>query len=371
MKPLTFLAILLTTIPISLAGCSPGGKPSEQTPPTAQAELVKSVRHNVTEAIRTTGTLHAKQTAAISAQTSGVIRRVLVEPGDRVRAGELLVTLDAAAPRAALDRATAARLAIAKQQAAAGTNARLASETLARYQILKNEKSVSPQEFAEIESRSEAAKLQVQALEAESAEAQAAVAGARTQLGYTALRSPFAGVVTARLADPGTLASPGIPLLQIDRDGPLELYTTIDESRIQAVHLGMEVPVDMGGAGAGTIPGTVAQIVPAADPESHTFLVKLDLPRAAGLRAGMFARSNFPGPSREAILAPRSAVVMRGSLAWVYVIDEHGIARLRYVVLGRANGNLVEVLSGLAAGETLVNNPGDRDLGGQRIEAKP
>lgn len=367
MKLITFLML----IPVLLAGCSPDTRPPEQVPPTAKAALVKSVRQDVTQTIRATGTLHAKETATISAQTSGVIRQVLVQAGDQVRAGQLLATLDAGEMRAAFERAVAARLAIAKQQAAAGANARLAAETLARYRILKTQKSVSPQEFAEVETRSEAAKLQVEELAAESVEAQAAVAGARTRLAYTTLRAPFAGLVTARLADPGTLASPGLPLLQIDRAGPLQVYTTVDESRIAAVHLGMKVPVAVGSSGAGAIWGTVAQIIPAADPESRTFLAKLDLPRTADLRSGMFATADFPGPSREAVLAPQSAMVERGSLAWVYALDARGIAHLRYVVLGRHHGNLVEVLSGLPGGETLVNDPGDRDLGGRRIEALP
>ena len=81
-----------------------------------------------------------------------------------------------------------------------------------------------------MQQRSEAAGLQLQALQAQTSEAKAAVAGARTQLGYMQLRAPFAGIVTARTADPGTLATPGAPLLQIDRDGPLQLYTSVDES---------------------------------------------------------------------------------------------------------------------------------------------
>jgi multidrug efflux pump subunit AcrA (membrane-fusion protein) len=85
----------------------------------------------------------------------------------------------------------------------------------------------------------------------------------------------------------------------------------------------------------------------------------------------MYATAGFPGAVKPMILAPQSAVVMRGSLACVYALDPDGVAQLQYVTLGNRQGDQVEILSGLAAGEALVNNPGDRDLAGRRIEAQP
>lgn len=369
MKPALSSLLLLT--PVLLLGCSHDSQPVQAATPTAQGQLVKTTAQQMPQSIRTSGTVHAKETAMISAQMPGTIRQVLVQAGDRVRAGQLLIALDDSAMRSDLNRATAAQMAVEKQQMAAQAGATLASGTLARYQELKDEKSVSPQEFDEVEQRSEAASLQLQALQAQSSEAKAAVAGARTQLGYMQLRAPFAGIVTARTADPGTLATPGTPLLQIDRDGPLQLYTAVDESMIGSVRLGMKVPVSIDGTGAAEATATVAQIVPAADPSSRSFLVKLDLPASQQLRAGMYATANFPGDVRSVILTPQPAVVMRGSLPCVYALDAEGVAQLRYVTLGNRHGEDVEILSGVAAGETLVNHPGDRELAGKRIEAQP
>lgn len=353
-----------------LAGCSQV-KPAAAVSPSVQARLVRSVAAQSTQTIEMTGTLHAKQTAILSAQLTGSIRQVLVKASDRVRPGQLLVILDDAVMQSALNQATAAQTAVEKQRAAALSNAQLAAGTLARYQILKDEKSVSPQEFDEVEKRSQAAALELQALEAQSEGAKAAVAGAHAQLGYTALRAPFAGVVTARMADPGTLAAPGVPLLQVDRDGPLQVFTTVDESLIGSVRLGMQVPVSVEGTGQTALAGAVAEILPAADPATHSFLVKLDLPAAKTLRAGMYATAGFPGQAKPMITVPRSAIAMRGSLGCVYALDPDGIAQLRYVTLGSQHGDRVEVLSGLAADETLVDNPGDRDLAGRRIESGP
>jgi len=351
-----------------LVGCSQA-TPAPAAPPIVQAQLVHSVAEQTPQTIETTGTIHAKETAMLSAQVPGRIRQVLVAAGDRVRAGQLLASLDDAAMQSALNQATAAQSAVEKQQAAAQASAQLAAGTLARYQILKEEKSVSPQEFDEVQKRSQAASLQLEALQAQSQGAQAAVEGARTQLGYTTLHAPFAGIVTARLADPGTLAAPGVPLLQLDRDGPLQVYTTVDESLISTVHNGMKVPVRLEGTADADLTATVAEIVPAADPSTHSFLIKLDLPAAKSLRAGMYATAGFPGAMKPVILAPLSAVVMRGSLACVYALDANGVAQLRAVTLGNRHGDQVEVLSGVAANETLVNNPGDRSLAGRRIES--
>lgn len=354
---------------VLLAGCA-RGTPAPAEPPTAMAQLVRSAAEPMPQTIETAGTIHAKETATISAQVPGPIRRVFVQAGDRVSAGQLLVTLDDAAMQSSLNQASAAQAAAEKQQAAAQANAQLAAGTLARYEILRDQKSVSPQEFDEVEKRSQAATLQVQAMEAQRQGAQAGVAGARTQLGYTTLHAPFAGIVTARMADPGTLAAPGVPLLQVDRDGPLQVYTTVDESLIGSVRMGMKVPVHLDGQEAAGLSGTVAEIVPAADPASRSFLVKLNLPAAKNLRAGMYATAGFPGATKTAILASQSAITMRGSLACVYAIDADGVAQLRYVTVGNPHEDRVEILSGVAAGEMLVDHPGDRDLAGKRIEVQ-
>lgn len=369
-----FLISCSLAVPFLLLGCSHSGAPVAAAPAAVSAQVVRSVSAEEPDSIAAAGTLRPRETATISAQVPGQIRRVLVQAGDRVRAGQLLATLEDAALRSSLNQANSAAEAARRQQMAAQADASLAAETLARYQTLQQENSVSPQEFDEVQKRSQAAQLRLESYEAQTQQARAAVAGAQTQLAYTTLRAPFAGVITARLADPGTLAAPGLPLLQIDRDGPLQVITTVDESRMASVHLGMAVPVTLDGV-PGAVASSVAQIVPAADPASHSFLVKLDLPARNNLRAGTYATAEFPGATRQVILAPRSAIAVRGSLACVYAMGAGSVAQLRYVTLGATHGEAVEILSGLAAGETLVNSPGDRDLAGKRIvpasEARP
>jgi len=362
-------ASLLAASAGMMAGCHSGDAAATPgTVQTIQARVVESQEQQIPESLQSTGTVHAKETAEISAQVMGRIQQVLVREGDSVRAGQTLVVLDDAALRAQVEQAQAGLKAAQDEQAAAQTNAALATSTLGRYKQLESEKSVSPQEMDEVSRRAEAAAASLEAARAQTDVARAQERGARTMMSYTRLVSPFAGVVTARLADPGTMAAPGVPLLQVDRAGALQLEATVDESAIGAVHLGMKVQVAIDGAGTASMTGTVAEIVPAADPTSHSFLVKIDLPSSSQLRAGIYGTAEFANGTRQAILIPRSAVVLRGSLACAYVLDGQGIAQLRYLTLGAPHGDLVEVLSGISSDEKLVDAPSDRDLAGKRIE---
>jgi RND family efflux transporter MFP subunit len=364
-------ASLLAVSAVMLACCHGGESASPAAIQTMQARVVESQQLEVPLYVRSTGTVHARETAIVSAQVMGRIQQVLVREGDSVRAGQTLVVLDDAALRASADQAQAAAKAAQSEQTAAQTDAKLAASTLERYRQLQTEKSVSPQEMDEVSRRAEAAAARLEAARAQTGAAQAQESGARTMRGYTRLLAPFSGVVTARMADPGTMASPGVPLLQVDQAGALQLDATVDESAIGAIHKGMKAQIVIDGGNSTSLAGTVAEIVPAADPASHSFLVKIDLASSSQLRAGMYGTVEFANGTRQAILIPRSAVVMRGSLASAYVLDGQGIAQLRTLTLGAIQGNLVEVLSGISSGEKLVDAPSDRDLAGKRIEVQP
>jgi RND family efflux transporter MFP subunit len=221
----------------------------------------------------------------------------------------------------------------------------------------------------EVTQRAETAQSQLDAARAQTEQARAEAQSAQTMLGYTRLVAPFSGIVTARMVDPGTMAAPGVPLLQVDRAGPLQLQVTVDESAMTAVRLGMKVSAAVDGI-AQPLAGNVSELVPTADPASHSFLVKIDLPPSSQLHAGMYGSAEFANGTRVAILVPRSAVIERGSLNCAYVLDSRGIAQLRYLTLGVSDGDLAEVLSGIAPGDQLVDAPGDRDFTGKRIAAQ-
>ena len=239
-----------------------------------------------------------------------------------------------------------------------------------RYQMLYDKKSVSPQEFDEVKARLAAAKARRDAAHAGRTQAEAGVSQASTAMGFTKIRAPFDGLVTAKLADAGAIATPGVPLLIVEDPGHFRLEATVDESKMGAVRLGEAVPVVIDALGDQAIAGKVVQIVPSADPSSRTFTVKIDLPVNPQIRSGLFGRARFPRGERQSILVPQTAVLHRGQLDAVYVVGKDQIASLRYVTLGTPSAQQVEVLSGLEAGDQVVAQPGDRELSGKKIEAK-
>jgi len=352
-------------------GCKSEAPVISGTPESAPAHIVSAEQVLTPDILRSTGTLHARESSALSAQVMDRVEKVLVREGDEVRAGQTLVILDDAVLRSSADQADSTVKAAEQQESAAQTNADLAASTLARYRQLEAQKSVSPQEMDEMTRRAEAAAAQVAALKAQVNAVRAQQAGAGAMLAYARIVAPFDGTVTSRMIDPGAMAAPGVPLLQIDSAGPLQLQTTVPESAIERIRNGVKLDVTIDSLNGQSFPGSVIEIVPVADPATHSFLVKVALPLSKLLRAGLSASAEIPAGTKQAVLAPRSAIAMHGSLATVLALDANGIAQLRYVTLGQVHADRVEVLSGLSGGEKLVDDPSDRSLSGKRIEVQP
>ena len=370
-------SILLRLVPVAvvLAG-GLGGCSSEPQPAAAAPEVVHNVsvlpvqRADVPDLLEAVGTVRAAQTSQLASQMAGSIVEIRVHEGDRVRRGQVLAVVDDAQPRAALDQAAAAENAAGQELAASDSDLALAQSTLQRYQNLYDKKSVSPQEFDEVKARYQAAVAHRDRTQAGQAQAKAALAQAHTSFSYTRIVAPFDGVITEKKADPGTLASPGIPIFVIEGMGHYRLEATVNENDLRFVRMGQQVPVVVDALQNPELKGKVTQIVPAADPGSRSFLVKIELPSDAQLRSGLFGRAQFSRGQRSSFVIPRTAVVERGQLQGVYVLDQNKVAGLRYVTLGKTSGPQVEVLAGLQEGERFVAQPGVLDLSGKRIEAQ-
>jgi RND family efflux transporter MFP subunit len=281
----------------------------------------------------------------------------------------VLAVIDDAQSRAGIDRANAALAATRQEVAATEADYALAGSTLKRYENLHEKKSVSPQEFDEIKTRFAAAEARRDAARAGRAQAEAGLAQARTYYDYTRIRAPFDGVITAKLADAGTTATSGTPVLVMEDVARFRLEVTVDESALGVVRLGQTVPVILD-ALQEDLQGIVVQIVPAADSGTRTFAVKLELPVTANLRSGLFGRARFARGQRESILIPHTAILDRGQLRGVYVIGSDQVASLHYVTLGKRIGSDYEVLSGLDDGDRIIAEPRDREFSGCKIEVK-
>ena len=371
---LTKISLMLPATAIAMMtmfGCS-DSKPASPAP----AEKVHGVavmqvqKATVPDAVEATGTVRAALSAQLASQVMGTITRVNVHEGDHVRRGEVLVSIDEAQQQAAYTGAKAGLQASQESIAAADADYALAESTLKRYQMLYDKKSVSPQEYDEVKTRLAAAQARRDATHAGRTQAEAGVSQAGTAMSYTKVRAPFDGIVIAKLAEPGAMAAPGVPLLVVEDPSRFRLEAQVDEGRIGAVKLGETVPVIIDSLGEQPIEGKVTQIVPTADPGSRTFTVKVDLPSNPQMRTGLFGRVRFPRGQREAIEIPKTAVLSRGQMQAVYVIGADQLASLRFVTLGTSSGNQVEVLSGLQNGDRIVTQPGDRELSGKQVEAQ-
>jgi RND family efflux transporter MFP subunit len=364
-------ALAFSVLTLMFVGCS-----SEQQSVSAAPETVSNVAvlsaqtANIPDVVEAVGTVRAAETSQLGAQMMGNIVDIRVHEGDRVQRGEVLAVIDDAQPRAALDRATAADLAAQQEITASESDFALAESTFKRYQMLYDRKSVSPQEFDEIKARYQAAQARREMARAGKTQAKAALQQARTVLGYTQIMAPFDGVVTEKKADVGMLASPGMPIFTVENIRRFRLEATVNESDLRYVHQGEQVSVLIDALGDRELKGKVAEIVPAADPASRSFLVKIELPSDPGLRSGLFGKAQFAHGQRAAMLIPRTAVVERGQLQGIYVLDGKQIAGLRYVTLGKPSAQQVEILAGLEPGEVLVADPDGRELSGKKIASR-
>ena len=351
--------------------CGPERKgASASTETVRDVALTVSEKTLVPDVFEATGTVQAAQTVVMSAEMTGYVRSVRVREGDRVKRGETLVTIDDAQARAAVDQAQAALAMAVHESAAADSQASLAEVTLKRYQSLYEKKSVSPQEFDEVRTRLQEATARRELAASSRARAEAALQQVKTVASHAQVRAPFDGVVTARSAEPGMLAAPGLPLVTVESAGQYRLEATVNESDLKFVKRGQTAPVMIEAAGQTAIRGKVVEIVPAADASSRSFTIKIGLPASPVLRSGLFGRAQFSRGERKAVMVPQSAVLTRGQLNGVYVVGQDRVASLRYVTVGRAGRGVVEVLSGLDGGEQIAAAPGDRELGGKRIEVR-
>jgi RND family efflux transporter MFP subunit len=367
-----------------VAGCGGSTHKTEGTAAVPVAvQTVPVMAEQWASGYEATGTVRARTSAVISSKVMGNVREVRVQAGDHIRDGQLLVSVDARDLEANYRRAEAgreeARSAQAEaDQAIAGAKAQseLARATFGRMKELFDKKSISNQEFDEATARMKSAEAGHQMALAKGAQVRAKIAQAEQEVqsagimrGYAEIRAPFGGVVTAKTVEPGSLATPGAPLLTIEREGAYRLEALVDESRVQSIRAGQAVSVTLEALDL-TIEARVSEIVPAVDAASRAYLVKIELPPLAQLRSGMFGRAVFAAGSRAVLTVPAAAVMERGQLQSV-MVAENGSAHTRLVTIGQKAGAHVEVLSGLSAGEKVICPLPPALADDARVETKP
>ncbi|MEO8200091.1 MAG: efflux RND transporter periplasmic adaptor subunit [Gemmatimonadota bacterium] len=324
-KLILVIGALFATLAFSACGRDEAPIPAERLPLAGTAVAV--IDTTVVDAFEASGIANPVRSATLSTKLMGTVNAVPVHEGGRVAQGALLVLLDA--------RDLDARA----RQVAAGLAAR----------------------FRALYVDSAATRAQLDQAETGLARATAAVTGARAMAAelaatasYAEVRAPFAGIVTRRFVDPGSFAAPGAPLVTVEDASALRISVSAAPEAARGVGSGATVTATIGDT---SVVARVEGVVPAG-PNLYTVNALVANP-GGRLLSGSAASLALPLGTRRAILVPSGAVVRQGELTGVHVVTG-GQPTLRWVRLGTATLGYIEVLSGLAPGDSVVVAGGER-----------
>ena len=310
-----------------LAGCGSDESVEGVVAPTSKAEVLTLSTVELPVLYVTSGTVTSDHRVSISSRLSGYIRELPVREGDHIKAGDVLVRVDPVSARQGVVQAEA-DLADAKADRD-------------RYEELFKAGAVSKQQLDRIRLRYKVARSQVEQ--------------ARNQLSYAEVRSPVDGVVVEKRMNKGDLASLGASILVLEDPSSLLVETYASEQFIGAIHAGDKVEVEVASQQQ-PLAGLVRQVVQAADATTHQFLVKVTLEPRDDVHPGMYAQVGFKVDSRQGLQVPAAAVINRGGLNGIYVLDVDSIVHYRQIRVGQKRGESVEVLAGLRAGDRVAWN---------------
>lgn len=318
---------------------------------------------NTDNSIAVTGQIESANSANISTRVMGYITSIKVKAGDHVTKGQLLATIsneDILAKRAQTDAMiSSARASLAS-----------AEKDYQRFTTLYNQKSATAKELDNVNLQYQAAKAGLQSAMQMRAEANA-------MLAYTHITAPFSGVIAQKLADAGSMANPGMPILVLEQNKNLQVSAVIPESEISRIQLKSVATISIKSIEK-TFTGTVTEISPSSIATGGQYVVKINLPQEAqnGLNAGMYANVNIitkdksSATNNEAVLIPLSAINHIGQLTALYTVSSNSTALLRYVRLGKTYGNNVEILSGLNNNESFIASADGKLYNGVPVSVK-
>jgi RND family efflux transporter MFP subunit len=294
------------------------------------------------------GVVEAARQTVLAAQVAGAVTALNVKAGDTVKAGQVLARIDA---QAAVQTTAASDAQVQAARAALD----LASKDFERQKQLYQKDYISQAALQRAEAQFKSAQAQVAALIAQ--------AGAtRTQSGFFVVHAPYAGVVSEVPVALGDMAMPGKPLLTMYDPAALRVTVAVPQSIAAGLAPDTAMKVQLPGLDAARewiVPSRV-QVLPTSDAGTHTAQLRLDLPPSnAGIKPGLFARAWLPAPAERGarLEVPARAVVRRAEMTGVYVVGADGRPLLRQVRVGRISGDIVEILSGVSAGDRVALDP--------------
>ena len=288
------------------------------------------------------GSVAAWQEVSISPEVGGFrIAEVLVNVGDRVRAGQPLATL---APTSVANDVAQQTAALAEARAALAE----AAANAQRARKLRDSGALSAQQVTQYLTAEQTAQARVGA-------AQARLDAEKLRMSQTRVLAPDDGVISQRSAMPGAMAAAGEELFRLIREARLEWRAEVPGARLHLVHRGQ--PVTLALPDGSTVPGTVRIVAPTIDPRTRLGLAYVDIGElGSALRAGLYARGSFELGSSPALTVPAASVLLRDGFSYVFTLGEDSRVRLVKVKTGRREGDRIEITEGLAAEETVVDS---------------
>ena len=285
------------------------------------------------------GTLSSKNISVLSSKIMGKVVSLTANEGDHVTAGTLLVKIESG------------EISAQAYQAQAGyNNAKLQYD---RIKGLFDEKAATQMEM-------EQATLGIEF-------AKAGLNAAKAMESYTIITAPITGQIVEKKINLGEMALPGQPILKIEDNRNLRLEVTVKEQDLNFVQVDKNVIVQIDAMPGKDIKGRVAQVVPAADIRTHSFIVKIDVPADKSLMTGMYGKAFFSTGHRSAILVPKTAVVEMSGLSGVYIVSADGNAVFQMVQLGEARGDMIEAVTGLKAGDRIIVSKQSAGIEGRKV----
>ena len=359
---------IILTLSISLlvlTSCGGDKKdPIENNEPVIAVKVSGTSADNNSEFVTASGKIEAENSANVSTRMMGYVTKVNVKVGQKVSAGQLLVSVnntDLQAKKAQVDASIL--------QATAGYNN--AKKDFDRFVALFAQQSASQKELDDMTSRYEMAKAGLEGAKQMRNEVMA-------QFSYSNITAPFSGEVTNTFVKEGDMANPGMPLVSIEGASHLQVTAMVSESDITSIKNGMSVKVLVKSINE-DLSGKVVEVSGSAKNTGGQYLVKINLNKTDNkVLSGMFVNVQFPiankkqveNTASDKVLIPESALVHEGQLTGIYTIGSEKTAILRWLRIGKTFGNQVEVLSGLSAKEQYIVSAEGKLYNGVKVSIK-
>lgn len=351
--------ITLITLLALAAGCGSAEEQKVQELPAVPVSVAVAKSTSEGQVVQVSGRIEAASSANVSTRMMGNVSRVLVNPGDAVKKGDLLVAISSADLSA-----KQAQVEAAITQAESGYEN--AKKDYERFQALYEKGSASEKELENMTTRYEMAKAGLEQARQMKNEVDA-------QFAYTNIRAPFTGVVANIFVKVGDIANPGMPLAVVEGTSAYEAAVMIPESQVGKVKEGAKATVLIKSKNL-FVNGTIKEVSPSAKLTGGQFLAKIILETSEDILPGMFVNASIEVSSADQVasapLVSQEAIVRNGQLTGVYALGGDNNAILRWVRLGQSRGNQIEVLSGLSEGETYITKADGKLFNGAKVALK-